>query len=90
MIGSVLIGLFLLALLAGMPLATGLGVASIAVLAMAAFDQLAVPTNIYAGIAKYPLLALPMFVLVGSNILPFAVNPEAPEPFRTTTLPNSA
>jgi len=69
MIGSVLIGLFLLALLAGMPLATGLGVASIAVLAMAGFDQLAVPTNIYAGIAKYPLLAIPMFVLVGFVIL---------------------
>ena len=65
MIGSVLIGLFLLALVAGMPLATGLGVASIAVLAMAGFDQLAVPTNIYAGIAKYPLLAIPMFILAG-------------------------
>ena len=66
MIGTVLIGLFLFALVAGMPLATGLGVASIAVLALAGFDQLAVPTNIYAGIAKYPLLAIPMFVLVGS------------------------
>jgi tripartite ATP-independent transporter DctM subunit len=64
-IGSVLIGLFLLALFAGMPLATGLGVASIAVLALAGFDQLAVPTNIYAGIAKYPLLAIPMFILAG-------------------------
>ena len=38
MIGTVLIGLFLLALVAGMPLATGLGVASIAVLALAGFD----------------------------------------------------
>ena len=65
MIGTVLIGLFLLALLAGMPLATGLGVASIAVLALAGFDQHAVPTNIYAGIAKYPLLAIPMFILAG-------------------------
>lgn len=65
MSGVVLIGLFLLALLAGMPLAVGLGVASIAVLALAGFDQLAVPTNIYAGIAKYPLLAIPMFILAG-------------------------
>ena len=65
MTGTVLIGLFLLALVAGMPLATGLGVASIAVLALAGFDQLAVPTNIYAGIAKYPLLAIPMFILAG-------------------------
>jgi tripartite ATP-independent transporter DctM subunit len=62
---AALIGIFLLALLAGLPLAVGLGVASIAVLALAGFDQLAVPTNIYAGIAKYPLLAIPMFILAG-------------------------
>src|SRR5690606_4500663 len=65
MIGATLIGLFLLALIAGLPLAVALGVASVAVLAMAGFDQLAVPTNIYAGIAKYPLLAIPMFILAG-------------------------
>ncbi|MDD2874110.1 MAG: TRAP transporter large permease [Azoarcus sp.] len=65
MIGATLVGLFLLALVAGLPLAVGLGVASITVLAMAGFDQLAVPTNIYAGIAKYPLLAIPMFILAG-------------------------
>ena len=63
--GAVLIGLFLLTLVAGVPLAVGLGVASVAVLALAGFDQLAVPTNIYAGIAKYPLLAIPMFILAG-------------------------
>ncbi|MBS0544515.1 MAG: TRAP transporter large permease [Proteobacteria bacterium] len=65
MTGAVLIGLFLLTLVAGVPLAVGLGVASVAVLALAGFDQLAVPTNIYAGIAKYPLLAIPMFILAG-------------------------
>ena len=65
MIGTVLIVLFLAALVAGMPLAVALGVASVTVLAMAGFDQLAVPTNIYAGIAKYPLLAIPMFILAG-------------------------
>ena len=27
---------------------------------------MAVPTNVYAGIAKYPLLAIPMFVLAGA------------------------
>jgi len=30
------------------------------------FGLLAVPQNFYAGLAKYPLLAIPMFVLVGS------------------------
>jgi len=63
--GVVLIGLFLLTLVAGIPLAVGLGLASVAVLALAGFDQLAVPTNIHAGIAKYPLLAIPMFILAG-------------------------
>ncbi|MBI5780142.1 MAG: TRAP transporter large permease [Rhodocyclales bacterium] len=65
MIGLTLVALFLLALFAGMPLAVGLGLASVAVLALAGFDQLAVPTNLYAGIAKYPLLAIPMFILAG-------------------------
>ncbi|MDO9598580.1 MAG: TRAP transporter large permease [Azoarcus sp.] len=65
MIGTVLVLVFLLALAAGLPLAVGLGVSSVIVLAMAGFDQLAVPTNIYAGIAKYPLLAIPMFILAG-------------------------
>ncbi|WP_230970682.1 TRAP transporter large permease [Nitrogeniibacter aestuarii] len=63
---AVLLGLFLAALIAGLPLAVGFGVASVAVLALAGFDQLAVPTNIYAGIAKYPLLAIPMFILAGT------------------------
>ena len=30
------------------------------------FGLLAVPQNFYAGLGKYPLLAIPMFVLVGS------------------------
>lgn len=63
---AVLLGLFLAALVAGLPLAVGFGLASVAVLALAGFDQLAVPTNIYAGIAKYPLLAIPMFILAGT------------------------
>lgn len=62
---AALIGIFLVTLVLGVPLAVGLGLAAIAVIAMAGFDQLAVPTNIYAGIAKYPLLAIPMFILAG-------------------------
>ena len=65
MTGAVLVGLFLATLFAGIPLAVGLGLTSVVVLAIAGFDQLAVPTNIYAGIAKYPLLAIPMFILAG-------------------------
>lgn len=65
MIATALLGLFLLTLVLGLPLAVGLGIASIAAIALAGFDQLAVPTNVYAGIAKYPLLAIPMFILAG-------------------------
>jgi len=65
MSGAALIGIFLVTLVGGIPLAVGLGLASIAVLALAGSDQLAVPTNLYAGIAKYPLLAIPMFILAG-------------------------
>ena len=36
---------------------------------LAGFDQLAVPTNIYAGIAKYPLMAIPVFVIVQAVIV---------------------
>jgi C4-dicarboxylate transporter DctM subunit len=65
MSGAALIGIFLVTLVGGIPLAVGLGLASIAVLALSGSDQLAVPTNLYAGIAKYPLLAIPMFILAG-------------------------
>ena len=39
---------------------------SLAVLTGAVFGLLAVPQNFYAGLSKYPLLAIPMFVLVGA------------------------
>jgi C4-dicarboxylate transporter, DctM subunit len=55
----------------GVPIAVALGVGGALAIAVANFSSpalglLAVPQNAYASIAKYPLLALPMFVLVGS------------------------
>ena len=71
MIGFTLFALFLLLMLAGVPIGASLGLGGIVAIALANADAqwwglLAAPQNMQAGIAKYPLLALPMFVLVGS------------------------
>ncbi|MGE0718075.1 MAG: TRAP transporter large permease [Alphaproteobacteria bacterium] len=52
-------------LLAGVPIAIALGLSAAAVIAHAGLGIMAVPTNTYTGIAKYPLLAIPVFVLAG-------------------------
>jgi len=56
---------FALLLVLGAPLAVALGVAGTAVIMIEGLGVMAVPTNAYAGLAKYPLLALPVFVLAG-------------------------
>ena len=71
MIGTTLFGLFALLMMAGVPIGAALGLGGIVAIAWANADAqwwglLAAPQNMQAGIAKYPLLALPMFVLVGS------------------------
>jgi tripartite ATP-independent transporter DctM subunit len=70
-IGAILFTLFVALLLAGVPIAVALGVGGIVAIGLANADApnwglLAAPQNMNASIAKYPLLALPMFVLVGS------------------------
>src|SRR5690349_15782454 len=50
---------------AGVPLAVALGLAGTAVIMAAGLGIMSVPTNAYTGIAKYPLLAIPVFVLAG-------------------------
>jgi tripartite ATP-independent transporter DctM subunit len=66
MIGTILFLGFLILLFAGVPIAIALGLAGALAIVLADQSILAMPTNVYAGIAKYPLIALPMFVLVGS------------------------
>lgn len=56
---------FALLLAIGAPLAIALGMAGTAVIFIEGLGIMAVPTNAYGGIAKYPLLALPVFVLAG-------------------------
>ena len=66
MIALGLFGAFFLLLVSGVPIAVALGLAGSAAIAAANLGVLAVPTNVYAGIAKYPLLTIPMFVFAGT------------------------
>ncbi len=71
MIATLLFALFVTTMLLGVPIGAALGLAGAAAIALANSDApwfglLAVPQNFYAGLGKYPLLAIPMFVLVGS------------------------
>ncbi len=71
MIATLLFTGFVVMMLAGVPLGAAMGLIGAACIALANgdaqwFGLLAVPQNFYAGLGKYPLLAIPMFVLVGS------------------------
>jgi tripartite ATP-independent transporter DctM subunit len=70
-IGAALFCVFVGLMVLGAPIAVALGFGGIVAIALANADSpwwglLAAPQNLQASIAKYPLLALPMFVLVGS------------------------
>ena len=70
-IAVILFVIFITLMLIGVPIGAALGIGGIVAITLSNLDTanyglLAVPQNFYAGIAKYPLLAIPMFVLVGS------------------------
>ncbi|PWC80303.1 C4-dicarboxylate ABC transporter [Azospirillum sp. TSH100] len=66
MITTMLFGSFLFMLLLGVPIAVALGLAGTAAIGFAHLGVISVPTSVYTGIAKYPLLTIPMFVLAGT------------------------
>ena len=71
MIPTLLFMVFAVLLLAGVPIGVALGLGGSVAIALSnpdtqLFGLMAAPQNFHASIAKYPLLALPMFVLVGS------------------------
>lgn len=61
----ILLGLFFGLIFLGMPLGVALGIAGVTVLWVESLGIMAFPTNIWTGIAKYPLLALPVFIVAG-------------------------
>jgi C4-dicarboxylate transporter, DctM subunit len=66
MTGLILFTAFVVMLLGAVPIGVALGLAGTLAIIIAGQSIMAVPTNVYTGIAKYPLIAIPMFVLVGS------------------------
>jgi tripartite ATP-independent transporter DctM subunit len=71
MIATLLFVVFIVLMLLGVPIGVALAVGGGLAIALSntatqLLGLLAVPQNFYAGLAKYPLLAIPMFVLVGS------------------------
>lgn len=71
LVAIVLFAVFIVLMLLGVPIGVSLGLGGLVAIGLSNLDTqmfglLAVPQNFYAGLAKYPLLAIPMFVLVGS------------------------
>jgi tripartite ATP-independent transporter DctM subunit len=56
---------FIALLLLGAPLAIALGIVGSAVILSADLGAMSIATNVYSSLAKYPLLALPVFILAG-------------------------
>lgn len=63
--GLLLFAIFILLLLLGMPIAVSMGLAAILVIWQADLGIGVVSPNFYASIAKFPLLAIPLFILAG-------------------------
>jgi TRAP-type mannitol/chloroaromatic compound transport system permease large subunit len=56
---------FVALMMIGAALAVALGLAGTLTILAAHLGIMAMPTNVYTGIAKYPLLAIPVFILAG-------------------------
>ncbi len=65
MMDWLLFGVFIVLMFAGVPLAVTMGLAGTAVVAAHGLGMMSLPTNVYTGIAKYPLMAVPVFVIAG-------------------------
>jgi tripartite ATP-independent transporter DctM subunit len=60
-----LFGVFVVLMCAGVPLAVALGLSGVSVIVAAHMGIMSVPTSVFSGIAKYPLIAIPVFILAG-------------------------
>ncbi|MGQ0511399.1 MAG: TRAP transporter large permease [Betaproteobacteria bacterium] len=60
-----LFGTFVVLMCAAVPLAVTLGLSGVTVILAAKMGIMSVPNTVYSGIAKYPLIALPVFILAG-------------------------
>jgi len=65
MMDWLLFGSFIVLMLSGVPLAVAMGLAGTLVVAISGLGMMSLPTNVYTGVAKYPLMAIPVFVIAG-------------------------
>jgi tripartite ATP-independent transporter DctM subunit len=61
----ILFGVFVLLMFGGVPVGVSMGLAGTLVVALTGLGIMSLPTNVYTGIAKYPLMAIPVFVIAG-------------------------
>ena len=66
MINFILFGSFFIFLLLNTPIAVSLGMSSILAMLYAGDKMSVIPTNLFSGMAKFLLLAIPFFVLSGN------------------------
>jgi len=64
-VGVVLFGSFFILLVLGVPIAVAIGISAVMVIWIAGLGITVVSPNFYSGIAKFPLLAIPLFILAG-------------------------
>jgi TRAP-type mannitol/chloroaromatic compound transport system permease large subunit len=60
-----LLAAFAVLLVMGVPIAVALGLSGVVVVITQNLGIASLPTNLWTGIAKYPLLALPVFIAAG-------------------------
>ena len=61
----ILFGVFIALMFGGVPVGVSMGIAGTLVVALTGLGIMSLPTNVYTGIAKYPLMAIPVFVIAG-------------------------
>lgn len=62
---ALLFALFIGLMVAGVPIAVAMGLAGATAVMLGGLGTMSIPTSVYSGLAKYPLMAIPMFVIAG-------------------------
>ena len=62
---ALLFALFIGLMVAGVPIAVAMGLAGATAVMVGGLGTMSIPTSVYSGLAKYPLMAIPMFVIAG-------------------------
>ena len=60
-----LFALFIVLMIGGVPIAVSMGLAGATAVMLGGLGIMSIPTSVYSGLAKYPLMAIPMFVIAG-------------------------